>query len=100
MNRSTLTLPALLLFWLAALPVQAETLRCGSQLVSLGDRAFEVLRKCGEPQYRDRIGYTLGSYDRRELKLEEWVYGPNNGMLNILTFEGNRLTSIETRRDK
>ncbi|NQD96555.1 DUF2845 domain-containing protein, partial [Pseudomonas sp. CrR25] len=34
----------------------ADTLRCGSQLVSVGDRSFEVERKCGEPAFRDLVG--------------------------------------------
>ncbi|HBX56565.1 MAG TPA: hypothetical protein DEH10_14455 [Pseudomonas sp.] len=79
---------------------QADTLRCGSQLVSVGDRSFEVQQKCGEPAFRDLVGYTLGAYERREFKVEEWVYGPSNGMLSILTFEGNRLTRIERRRNR
>ena len=78
----------------------ADTLRCGSQLVSVGDRSFEVEQKCGEPAFRDLVGYTLGSYERREFKIEEWVYGPSNGVLTILTFEGNRLTRIERRRSR
>lgn len=80
--------------------VQAETLRCGSQLVSVGDRSFEVLQKCGEPAFRDLIGYSLGPYERREYKIEEWVYGPDGGMLSILTFEGNRLRAIERQRSQ
>lgn len=87
-----------LLLALLSIPAAAETMRCGSKLVSLGDRAFEVQRKCGEPAFRDEVGYQLGSYDRRERRVDEWVYGPRNGMLSILTFEGNRLTRIETRR--
>lgn len=83
---------------LFSLGSQAETLRCGSKLVSLGDRAFEVEAKCGEPRHRDLLGYSLGAYDRREFRMEEWVYGPNNGMLQILTFEANRLIRIESRR--
>ncbi|MCX7079414.1 MAG: DUF2845 domain-containing protein, partial [Pseudomonas sp.] len=31
----------------------ADTLRCGSQLISVGDRSGEVLQKCGEPASRD-----------------------------------------------
>lgn len=89
---------ALLFLALAAAQTQAETLRCGTQLVSVGDRAFEVERKCGAPAYRDLSGYTLGGYDQRELKVEEWIYGPDSGMLSILTFEGNRLTRIERKR--
>jgi hypothetical protein len=77
---------------------RAETLRCGSQLISTGDRPFEVERKCGTPVQRDLIGYTLGPHARQELVVEEWLYGPDNGMLNILTFEGNRLIRIESRR--
>lgn len=76
----------------------ADTLRCGSRLVSTGDRAFEVERKCGEPVTRDLVGYTLGPHNRREMIREEWVYGPSNGVFSILTFEGNRLVRIETSR--
>lgn len=79
---------------------QADTLRCGSALVNLGDRPFEVERKCGAPVHRDPIGYTLGPYERREYMIEEWVYGPSNGMLSILRFEGNRLVAIERRRER
>ena len=83
---------------LSCSPAQAGTLRCGSKLVNEGDRAFEVERKCGTPVHRDLVGYTGGYYGDREMVIEEWVYGPNNGMLSILTFQGNRLTRIETKR--
>lgn len=85
---------------LACSLAQADTLRCGSQLISAGDRAFQVQQKCGEPAYRDEVGYILSGNDRRESRVEEWVYGPDNGMLRILTFEGNRLTRIESRRNR
>lgn len=77
---------------------QADTLRCGTQLVSTGDRTFEVERKCGAPSQRDFVGYELGPHARQERVIEEWVYGPTNGRLSILTFEGNRLVRIEWRR--
>ncbi|MBA1275269.1 DUF2845 domain-containing protein [Stutzerimonas azotifigens] len=77
---------------------QADTMRCGNQLVSTGDRAFEVERKCGPPAHSDLVGYALGRNDRQEFRLEEWVYGPSNGSISILTFEGSRLVRIETRR--
>lgn len=89
---------ALLTLSLTASLAHGQTLRCGTQLVSTGDRAFEVERKCGSPVQRDLVGYALGAYARQELVVEEWLYGPNNGMLSILTFEGNRLKRIETRR--
>lgn len=78
----------------------ASTFRCGSQLVSLGDRSFQVLKKCGEPIVRETVGYTIGEYNHRELHIQEWVYGPNNGMYHILRFEGNRLSRIESQRDQ
>jgi hypothetical protein len=76
----------------------ASTFRCGTQLVSLDDRTFQVLRKCGEPVVRETIGYTLGEYNRQELPIEEWVYGPRNGMLYFLRFVGGRLVSIDSQR--
>jgi hypothetical protein len=91
-------LPGLLL--LACFAADADTLRCGSQLVSTGDRAFEVERKCGPPAQRDLVGYGLSPNGRQEFVLEEWTYGPNNGTFSILTFEGNRLVRIESRRER
>ncbi|WP_084166525.1 DUF2845 domain-containing protein [Stutzerimonas azotifigens] len=94
-------LPMIGLLMLAVLPVaHADTLRCGNQLVSTGDRAFEVERKCGPPVQRDLIGYGIGPNQRQESLIEEWVYGPQNGAFNILTFEANRLVRIEMRRDR
>lgn len=77
---------------------QAETLRCSNKLVSLGDRSFEVLEKCGEPASRDQVGYKVGAYDKRETRIEEWIYQQGDDTLSILTFEGNRLTGIERKR--
>lgn len=77
---------------------EASTLRCGSKLINEGDRAFEVENKCGKPVHRDLVGYTGSAYEDRGLMIEEWVYGPTNGMLSILTFQGNRLVRIETKR--
>lgn len=91
-------LPGLLLF--ACFAAGADTLRCGSQLVSTGDRAFEVERKCGPPAQRDLVGYGLSPNGRQEFVLEEWTYGPNNGTFSILTFEGSRLVRIESQRER
>ena len=87
----------------AVLNVQAaSTLRCGSQLVSAGDRAFEVQQKCGEPVSQEVLGSKEtfnNNYRRSEsVNIEEWIYGPNNGMYQYLRFEGGRLISIESKR--
>ncbi|QAX86950.1 hypothetical protein C2E19_25255 [Pseudomonas sp. DTU12.3] len=92
--------------WIAALALTlaaghasaSDTLRCGSQLVSLGDRSSEVLQKCGEPVGRDVLGYKRSANRREEFQVEEWRYGPNNGMYQYLRFEGNRLRQINSKR--
>ncbi|WP_447798774.1 DUF2845 domain-containing protein [Pseudomonas moraviensis] len=76
----------------------SDTLRCGSQLISLGDRASEVLQKCGEPAGWDVLGYKRSANRREEFQVEEWTYGPNNGMYQYLRFEGNRLRQITSKR--
>lgn len=76
----------------------SDTLRCGSQLVTLGDRSSEVLHKCGEPVSRDVLGYKRSANRREEFQVEEWTYGPNNGMYQYLRFEGNRLRQINSKR--
>lgn len=75
-----------------------DTLRCGSQLVSVGDRSSEVLQKCGEPIARDLLGYKRSANRREEFQVEEWTYGPNSGMYQYLRFEGNRLKQITSKR--
>jgi len=79
----------------------ASTLRCGSQLVSTGDRTFEVQQKCGEPvsqqvvSSREVVNYYRQS---EEVIVEEWVYGPSHGMYQYLRFVGGRLTEINSKR--
>ena len=33
-----------------------------------------------------------------EVPIEEWTYGPRNGMYHFLRFEGNRLRDIDSKR--
>ncbi|MES2818624.1 MAG: DUF2845 domain-containing protein [Pseudomonadota bacterium] len=82
---------------LAAGSAQA-TLRCDQGIASEGDRTVEVQSKCGEPVSRNLVGYTQDSQGNNELQIEEWVYGPRNGMNYYLTFEGGRLKAIESKR--
>ncbi|NQD94503.1 DUF2845 domain-containing protein [Pseudomonas sp. CrR25] len=91
----------LLLLCLPGVAVEASTLRCGSALISRADSTGEVLDKCGEPVSRDFLGYreVVDYYGfRSEVTVEEWTYGPRNGMYHFLRFEGNRLIRIDSKR--
>lgn len=89
---------------LLALPIAAQassTLRCGSALISLNDSTRIVSSKCGAPISREFIGYreVLDEYGfYHEVAVEEWAYGPRNGMYHFLRFEGNRLIKIDSKR--
>jgi hypothetical protein len=98
MNQQTRFLLSLALAVAASQAQAADTLRCGSQLISVGDRSGEVLQKCGEPVSRDFLGYKRSANKREEFQVEEWVYGPNSGMYQYLRFEGNRLVRIDSKR--
>lgn len=98
--------PSLLLLSLLVLASGAHassTHRCGSALVSLGASISEVGSKCGEPSSAALVGYKeiLDDYGfRHEVQVEEWIYGPTNGMYHFLRFEGNRLRRIESKRGR
>jgi hypothetical protein len=84
-------------------PVLASSLRCGSQLINTEDHISEVYRKCGKPVSRADLGYreVVNSYRMRsEVKVEEWTYGPWNGMYYYLTFRGGRLFDITSKREQ
>jgi len=87
-----MTLAAALLI---AMPVQA--FRCGNELVSEGDRKYDVISKCGEPDFRDSHAKAylegIGPVD----VVERWYYDPGPGSLvRVLTFRQGRLRSIKT----
>jgi hypothetical protein len=62
-----------------AVPVQANSMRCGQHIVSSGGRTgptmYEVLKKCGEPN--ERSGLT-------------WIY-EQRGLIRTLTFDSRGL---------
>ena len=100
------TLPLLVALLLAGLalapPAQAaSTLRCQSSLISLQDRTSEVLTKCGEPATKEFLGYreVVDYYGGvSQVGIDEWSYGPRNGMYYYLRFEANRLVKIQSKR--
>ena len=104
-----------ILFLAAASQAAEADFRCGNEIISVGDRKFDVLRKCGEPanvevrqEIRTRnLGSMVLGPDKRiqfypapflvdELvTIEEWEY--NSGpvkFVRYLTFENALLVSI------
>lgn len=92
----SLALPLLLL----AADASAASYRCGTKLASSGDRTIEVANKCGQPNSSNFVGYTQVINGIGGVQIEEWVYGPANGALYFLRFEGGRLTAVESKRQQ
>ena len=68
-----------------------ESMRCGSGLVVPGDSKYDVLRKCGEPDYIEVVSSAI------ERRTEEWYYDAGAASFpQVLTFEGYRLLYIKT----
>ena len=89
---------------LIALPSAAQALRCGTKLVQPGDLALQVRDKCGDPVSEEVIGYSLraappGLRGEREYKIEQWIYGPDQGIYHVLRFEAGRLHDIDRVKD-
>lgn len=79
----------------------ASTWRCDRSLVSLNDSSSTVQGKCGAPVSQSLVGYVERRDDyglSHELTVEEWIYGPRNGMYHYLRFEGSRLVRIDSKR--
>jgi hypothetical protein len=94
---------------LAAAPgAQARYLRCGSDLVAVGDRKFDLLQRCGEPALTERRtrerAVQVWDPVRRVLRearvtveVEEWIYnfGPHR-FYYVVRMEDGRIVAIET----
>jgi hypothetical protein len=58
--------------WLRAGPVSAASMRCGADIVNVGDPEFVVLQKCGPPTYKQG---------------DQWIYDRGAGsFLKIVVF--------------
>ncbi len=76
---------------------------CSEQIISRGDRATDVLAKCGEPTWKDahqeefKERLDTGLFRTAVVNVEEWTYnlGPNR-FVRILTFRHGKLVDIRT----
>jgi hypothetical protein len=92
----------------------AFALRCGNELISVGDLKNEVRVACGEPISKEIIGYVdhvvsetndgqTSEKRIRVMKIEEWIiettsYGTT--YFHSLEFEGNKLIEIKDAGQK
>ena len=87
---------------------QADSMRCGSKLISDGDPQEKVLQYCGEPTDQSRtyivrkprfeVGGQEYSFDgEEEVPVDLWTYdfGPNKLMRRVRMVAG-KVESIET----
>ena len=66
---------------LAAITVLADGMRCGNSLVEIGDTEYEVIRKCGQPSYKNA---------------NQWIYDRGPGrFIKILNFGNGKLLFID-----
>ena len=91
-----------LLFALFLCPnAEAQTFRCGDQVVSSGDTKAEVVMKCGSPSGADsrqeELIERLDPDTKRKIivMIDEWTYiqGPD-ALTRILTFRNGRLSDV------
>lgn len=78
----------------------AESMRCKGDIIDLGDTKIDVLRKCGEPVYKDtfcentpiRIRQSDGQFNvvERCHNIDIWTYNPGKGQFwtNLYFSEG------------
>ena len=107
----------LMIFFLFATPLNVvpADFRCGPNIISIGARKSEVLRKCGDPASKEiweavRYKGSLGSHPvlpdedlsrpflvKELVTIEEWEYNLGPGQfIRYLRFENGRLIRITT----
>jgi hypothetical protein len=87
---------------LSAINSANASMRCASGLISGGELVAAVLRKCGQPASRDVIDPVVGANGQVQYKsvtVENWVYGPSNGLYQYLKFIDGKLVSIRSARE-
>lgn len=84
---------------LLPLTTYADSLRCGSDLVTVGEMAVRALAKCGEPYTREPLLRTEVNKHGVSFQIqygERWTYnfGPSNFM-QLVTIKNGEIAAIE-----
>ena len=92
MRHTVLTLALATLAFSGATPAAAG-LRCGQELVSIGDSSVELLLACGEPLIREFIG--VHKTESKEVFIERWTYHFGSGtFLVFVTLEAGLIAEF------
>ena len=107
------------LMLLCAPVAKADSMRCGSDLISDGDSKVRVMLRCGEPYYKETVGSEVHKTEEVEgievktghgiirygevtkgesvsVTVERWYYIiGRTSFIRILTFKGDKLEKIE-----
>ncbi len=82
--------------------VYADSFSCTGGIVSTGDRSFDVLAKCGQPDFKDsHQEEVVQQFDDTKRKVfitvEEWTYnlGPSQ-FIRIVVLKNGRIAEIKT----
>ncbi len=93
------------LFLMTAVPcfsVRADSFSCEGGIISIDDRSYDVLAKCGQPDFRDShqeevVERFNGAKQKVYITVEEWTYnlGPNQ-LTRIIFIRHGRVAEIRT----
>lgn len=87
---------SLLTALLASAPANADSMRCGTRLVTNGDSVARLLKVCGQPAMK----YRARDKDRRSGRsrsVQQWVYERGRKVAMIVSVLDGRVVAI--RRD-
>jgi len=97
------TLLLLLAGWALLMPSLSLAMRCGNNLVDVGDTKIAVLSKCGEPALKEEVGEDfireLDSRESRKAKryVEKWTYNfGSTRFIYVLTIRDGKVIDIST----
>ncbi len=92
----------------SSMPLQAQTLKCKAETISVGEPRAGVLQKCGQPAVKDSFCKPLEQPSRSTVpgstvvnvqpceKIDEWTYNPGYGQfMTTLRVEAGVVTSIK-----
>jgi hypothetical protein len=101
MKRTAVLLAFLLLAAIPALDRFAYALDCTGGIISIGDSRFDLLKKCGEPDFKDfhdeeffeHFGRGVGR--KIIITVEEWTYNfGTNQFMRIVTLKNGKVWDI------